>query len=291
MRPRARSPTEHALNSGHGPEGATPGKGDDLLGKLHQKEAGRSMSGPSIWISRFPVRTAPRLRLFCLPYAGGGAGIFRDYHEGLPADVEVCAIQLPGRERRFGEPAYQSVGPLVETLAGELANEIDVPFFIFGHSLGALLGFELARELRRSFGAQPVSLIASAHRAPQIPDPDPPIHDLPDEQFISEIKDLEGTPPEVFESPEILELLMPMLRADFCMTETYEYREEPPLDCRLRVFGGSGDEVVTGDQLGRWRELTTGPFELHVFQGGHFFIHEQHAELMAALCDEIRRAA
>ena len=244
-------------------------------------------SNSNIWFARQPSRRPARLRLFCLPYAGGGAGIYRNYSQEIPDDVEVCAIRLPGREKRFSEPAYRSVGPLVEAMADALRNDVDLPFVIFGHSLGALVGFELSRQLRRELGVQPVSLIVSAHRAPQIPDPDPPIHDLVDDEFIEEIQKLNGTPLEVFESPEILSLVMPMLRADFCMTETYQYREDTALDCRLRAYGGEEDDEVIRSELEPWREQASGDFELRMFPGGHFFIHHRHSELMAALRAEL----
>lgn len=237
-----------------------------------------------IWLSRQRTRrTPPRMRLFCLPYAGGGAQIYRTYSQALPADVEVCAILLPGREKRFLERALESVDAIVDQLAPVMAREVDLPYAIFGHSLGALVGFELVRRLRRDGRPLPFRLFASGHRAPHVPDPDPPIRHLPDAQFIEELRELNGTPQEAFESPELLELVLPILRADFTAAETYVHRSEAPLPCPITALGGAGDKMIPPEALQAWERHTSGDFEFHVLEGDHFFIHQRHEDVMRIL--------
>ena len=246
------------------------------------------MKAADLWLSRPRSRRAPaRLRLFCLPYAGGGAQIYRSYAQALPADVEVSAVLLPGREKRFLEPALDSVDAIVDQLARVMAEQVDLPYAIFGHSLGALVGFELVRRLRNEGRPLPVRLFASGHRAPHVPDPDPPIRHLPDAQFIEELRKLNGTPQEAFESPELLELLLPMLRADFTAAETYAYCSDAPLPCPITALGGASDDMVTAEALQAWEQHTSGDFEYHVLQGDHFFIHQCHDEVMRILRDRI----
>lgn len=249
------------------------------------------MSGADLWLSRQrSVRTPPRLRLFCLPYAGGGAQIYRTYSQVLPDDIEVCAVQLPGRERRFREPALESVDAIVDRLAPVVSELSDRPYAVLGHSLGALVGFELLRRLRKDGEPLPLRLFASGHRAPHLPDPDPPIHHLPDAQFVEELRQLNGTPQEVFESPELLELILPVLRADFTAAETYVYRSEVPLPCPITALGGTNDVMIPRESLQAWQEHTTGNFEAHFLEGDHFFIHQRHKDVIRIVRDRLTDA-
>jgi len=236
------------------------------------------------WLLRPSIRrTIPRMRLICLPYAGGGAQIYRNYGQELPADVEVCAVQLPGRERRIREPALESVDAIVDHLAPVLGPEAEVPYVVFGHSLGALVGFELVRRLRSEGYPLPRRLFACAHRAPHLPDPDPPIHQLPNDRFIEELRGLNGTPQAVFDSQELLDLFLPVLRADFTAAETYIYRSGAPLPCAITAIGGTGDNMISREAMQAWREHTSGDFELHFVEGDHFFIHQRHKDVMRIL--------
>src|SRR5205814_4666171 len=191
------------------------------------------MNTPTVdsWIQYYQSKPQACLRLFCFPYAGGGASIFRTWSENLPPEIEACPIQLPGRESRLLEAPFSQLFSLIEPVAQALLPYLDMPCAFFGHSMGALVSFELARYLRRQHGLSPVHLFVSGRRAPQLSDPDPPIHPLPEAEFLEELRSLKGTPEEVLQNTELLQLLLPLLRADFAVCETYAYAPETPLLC------------------------------------------------------------
>jgi medium-chain acyl-[acyl-carrier-protein] hydrolase len=210
--------------------------------------------------------------LFLLPFAGGGASAFRAWPAALPSDIEIYALQLPGRENRITEPPFGSLPDLVRELANDISGLTREPFAFFGHSMGALVAFELSRELRRRGQNEPVHLVVSGFRAPQLPPRQPPLHHLADASLADELKGLGGTPPEVFNKPEILELVLPALRADLALSETYEYRSEPPLSCRISAWGGRQDAYLNETELHGWSAATSGPFAVQRFHGGHMYI-------------------
>jgi len=226
------------------------------------------------WLSFRKPGAEARLRLFCFPYAGAGALIFRAWSDGLPADVEVCPVQLPGRGTRLMERPFTQLSPLVEALAQALVPLLDKPFAFFGHSLGALVSFELARRIRRQYGVHPVRLFVSAGRAPQIPHRTRPIHTLPDKDLLVELRRLNGMPSELLDHEELMEIMLPVLRADFAVYETYVYLTEPPLDCPISAFGGLQDLRVKDSDLEAWRAQTSASFSLRMFPGDHFFLKQ-----------------
>lgn len=246
-------------------------------------------SKPQSWVMYRKPRPQARLRLFCFPYAGGGASVYRTWADDLPAAVDVCAVQLPGRESRMSEPAYTSMDTLVAALIPALTPFFDLPFAFFGHSMGSLIAFELTRALRRQQRRQPLHLFASGHRAPQIPDEDAPIYDLPEDEFIQELRDFNGTPEQVLQNAELMTLLLPVLRADFQTVGTYSYRPEPPLTCPISAFGGTQDQDVSQEQLGAWREQTTGEFSQRMYPGNHFFIHSVRDPLVRDVAQDVTR--
>lgn len=217
-------------------------------------------------------RSPLKMRLFCFPYAGGSALIYRGWEAGLPAEVEVCPVQLPGRGNRLREPPFRRMQPLAADAARSLRPLFDKPFAFFGHSMGAALAFEIARLLRADSGPRPSHLFISGRQAPQFPPTAPPTHDLPEPEFIEELRRLNGTPPEVLNEPELMRLMLPLLRADFEVVETYAYREEPPLDIPFSVYGGVRDEEVSREELEGWCEQTSASCRLRLFPGEHFFI-------------------
>ncbi|MEM7048006.1 MAG: thioesterase domain-containing protein [Acidobacteriota bacterium] len=230
-------------------------------------------SKPS-WFSHRQPRPQAEVRLFCFPYAGGGASIFRLWPQELPAAIDVCPVQLPGRENRIQESPYRSVEPLVEDF-GERHRSwfTDLPFAFFGHSMGTLIAFELSRWLRRQQLPAPRHLFMSAHRAPHQPLREEAIHDLPPEEFRDRLRRLNGTPEEVLQHPELMELLEPVLRADFALNETYRCAPDAALDIPMSAFGGVTDGDVTADDLEAWRQHTRGAFSSRQFPGDHFFLH------------------
>jgi len=234
--------------------------------------ASRPATNP--WIAYRQPRPAARLRLFCFPYAGGAASVYRGWGDELPAEVEVCPVQLPGREGRIRQPPATSMDALVaaveEGLAGELARG---PYAFFGHSMGAIVAYELARRCRDAGLPEPVHLLVSARGAPGVPDDEEPIHDLPPERFRQRLRELNGTPVEVLEHPELMELVEPLLRADFRVNETWRPQPGEPLSCPLTALGGLADEHVSQADLEPWRDATRGPFHLRMLPGDHFFLN------------------
>lgn len=239
------------------------------------------------WIVRPRPSPRARLRLFCLPHAGGGASAFRGWADALPPEVEVCPVQFPGRENRVAEPAFDRVPPLVEALADAVEPFLPLPFALFGHSNGALIGFEVARTLRARGRPGPVHFFASGRRAPDLPSGRPPTHHLPDAEFLAELQELGGIPPQVLEHPELMAVLLPTLRADVAIHETYGFREELPLACPVTAYGGLADPKVSREQLQAWERHSAGPFVMRLFPGGHFYLQEQRAAVLRTLAADL----
>ena len=229
-----------------------------------------------------------RLRLFCFPYAGGGASIYGRWPAQLPPEVEVVAAQLPGRESRLAETPIAEMGPLVDRLAEALAPYMDRPFALFGHSNGGLMAFELARLLRREGRTGPLSLITSGRPAPHTDIDSPELHALPEDEFRDALRRFNGTPEEVLQNTEIMALITPMLRADFALGETYVYTPEPPLAIPVASYGGRTDAEVPEWSIEAWREQAAGEFRVVMFPGGHFFLNEDREQVLAELTRDLR---
>ncbi len=235
---------------------------------------------PGCWVVRPRPNPDARVRLFCLPSAGGGPAVFHRWPVGLPSDVEVCAVQLPGRGARLNEAPFDRTAPLVETLAVHLVPYLDRPFAFFGHSMGALVSFELARLLRRMGAGTPRHVFVAAFRAPQLHDPRRALHDLPEPELIAQLRRLNGIPAQLIDEVELMQLVLPAVRADLAACETYEYSRETPLSCPITAFGGRTDPKAERDELEPWREQTSGHFELHILPGDHFFVHSAGEQLL-----------
>ncbi len=238
---------------------------------------------PDPWFPYRRFRGQARARLFCFSYAGGGASLYRAWQDVVPALIEVVAVQLPGRENRFGEPPLADMATLVDHVVAALRPHLTLPFACFGHSMGALLAYELAHELRRLRLPGPTHLVVSGHEAPHIIDHQDDMHALPDDRFVARLAALNGTPPEILRQPELLELVLPLLRADFRAHETYAYRHRPALECPITAFGGRADPDVSHDALAAWQRHTHGAFALRTFPGDHFFIRSSEISIVAAL--------
>lgn len=248
----------------------------------------RNTSESSLWIQYWKQKPGARLRLFSFPYAGGSASIFHNWSERFPPEIEVCPVQLPGRENRLREPAFSRIQPLVDSLTSALLPYLDMPYAFFGHSMGSLISFEFARHLRRAgYGSGLVHLFVSGHRAPQIPDPDAPIYHLPDKDFIEGVRRLNGMPEAVLQNKEFLDMILPLLRADFALCETYTCIDDKPLSCPITAFGGLQDDEAPHDTLAAWKEQTRGQFKLHCFPGDHFFLYKEQDKLLQCLVKDL----
>jgi len=240
------------------------------------------------WIQYQRPKPQARIRLFCFPYAGGGASIFRSFAASTPPEIEVWPVQLPGRENRLAEKPFSRLDDLIEALKPALLPYLDMPYAFFGHSMGALICFELTRALRRNGHLPgPVRLLVSGHRAPQLPALRSPIHHVSDLQFVEELRHFNGTPEAVLQHAELLQLLLPLLRADFALCETYAYTQEQLLTCPISAFGGLQDEDVPHSSLQAWCEQTSGAFKVRFFAGDHFFLYPEQANLLAALSQDL----
>lgn len=198
--------------------------------------------------------------------------MFQQWRHSLPDTIEVCPVQLPGRGHRLSEPRFTSLGPLVASVAEEMGEYLDRPSVFFGHSMGALVSFELARLLRRNRKRQPVHLFVSGCVAPQW-NGTKPIYDLAEPELIEELRRMNGTPQEVLDHAELMELMLPIIRDDLSVCQTYEYSPEPPLSCDITAFGGLQDPGVSEAAVNAWREQTMGNFANEMIEGDHFFIH------------------
>ncbi|MEM7061611.1 MAG: alpha/beta fold hydrolase [Cyanobacteria bacterium P01_B01_bin.77] len=225
------------------------------------------------WIVCPQPRANPKVRLLCFAYAGGSAWIFRTWAEQLPATIELCAIELPGRGKRMAEPALTTVTAIIETLGPELLPYLNLPFACFGHSLGALIAFELCRWLRRTVQLAPYHLWVSAAQAPQLPAEKAPMHTLPDAAFINELKHYQGTPDSILNNAEMMSLVLPILRADFTVLETYRYQPGTALGCPITGFWGQQDSIVSQEHVVAWN-IHTQNFSLEAIDGDHFFVQQ-----------------
>lgn len=226
----------------------------------------------SPWIACRSLADTPRLRLFCLPHAGGGASEFHPWTGSLPASVQVCPILLPGRETRFSESLLTNFDELTETIVEEMKPHLDLPYAVFGHSMGALLAFECVRRLEQAGAPAAQWLFLSGRRAPDAQPDAHPLHALPDAEFLDQLHRIyKGIPEELLSNPEIMQIFLPILRADIAIVESYRFADHEPLDCPITVFAGQSDTTVTWQQLMAWKRHTRRQFAAHIFPGDHFY--------------------
>jgi medium-chain acyl-[acyl-carrier-protein] hydrolase len=226
-----------------------------------------------------------RLRLFCL--GGGGASMFSLWDQGMPAGVEVCPLQPPGREDRLGEPPMIRIPQVVASLSEALAPLLDRPFALFGHSVGAVSVFELARELRRQGSRSPEWLFTSGHPAPDLPYRRPIVSHLAQPEFWQAMQDHFDIDPVLLENEDLKALLYPALRAEHELEETYVYTEEAPLDIPLSAFGGSRDLETTEAELLAWGKHTTNRFKGRILEGNHMFVTAQREALVDGIAQDL----
>jgi surfactin synthase thioesterase subunit len=229
-----------------------------------------------------------RLRLFCFHYAGATASIFRSWGEALPKAVELIAIQFPGREYRLAEPLLTDMGQIVSALAEVMPPLLDRPYVFFGHSMGALVGFDVIRALRARGLREPRLLIASGRNAPQFKWRDAGIQLLPDDDFVAAVHDYNGVPAALLAEQSLRDLWLPRLRADLTVSATYEYVEQLPLDCPIVVLFGEEDGLVSDAGLHGWLAQTTAGVRFIRYPGNHFFLHSAEQILLAKLHAELK---
>ena len=248
----------------------------------------RQRAPAASWFPGAEAASGPRL--FCFPYAGGGAAAFAPWRAEARGPFSVCPVLFPGRESRAAEAPFTRIAPLVEALAAAIDPYLDRPFAFFGHSMGAAVAFELARALRRRGRPLPAMLVVSAARAPQFrrnytPPPDPS-----EPQFLEELRRLGGLPSEALDDPAVLRAILPALSADAAVYRRYVYAEDAPLPCPIRAYGGAADPNIRPEHLAAWAGQTSASFAVRAFPGGHFFLHSARPELLAALAADLEGA-
>jgi medium-chain acyl-[acyl-carrier-protein] hydrolase len=241
------------------------------------------------WLSFGDTPPGPGTNVFCLPFAGGGASFYRPWTRLAPRTIKLVPVQPPGREERLFEKSFQSMPEIVNAAADALVPFLRAPYALFGHSMGGMIAYELIQELRRRGAQPPLHLFVSGAPAPHVAAQIPPIYHLPEPELVDEIRHrYQGLPNEVLQSRELLDLLLPRLRADLAVTGTYVYRDSPPLSCPITAFGGEIDQTVTPGMIEAWREHTVSTFRAEIFPGGHFFLTDYASRILSVIGEALR---
>jgi pyochelin biosynthesis protein PchC len=245
-------------------------------------------TGESTWFRRFHPNPTADISLVCLPHAGGAASFYFPISELLPPTVEALAVQYPGRQDRLRDPRIEDIHELARAVfEGLKPLALRRPVALFGHSMGASVGFELARLLEGELGTVPVAFFASSQLAPSL-HRSRGIHRLDDAGIIAELRLISGTSSQVLGDAELLQLAMPAIRSDYRAVETYAYKPGATLRCDLVGLSGDSDNRVAVEEVASWEEYTSGPFHLRVLPGGHFYLGEQTAAVAGVITDTLR---
>ncbi|MGH3722155.1 MAG: thioesterase II family protein [Pseudonocardiaceae bacterium] len=243
----------------------------------------------NLWLRRFhrtPTRSPGDPRLVCLPHAGGSASSFLSFSRSLAAVLEVVAVQYPGRQERRREPCFGSIAELADQVFRVLKPLTDRPLALFGHSMGAIAAFEVARRLEDAAGVSLVALFVSGRRAPSRYRAEC-VHQKDDDGIVAEIKELSGTDTRVLDDEELLRMVLPAIRSDYAAIETYRYQDGAKLHCPIHALVGAADPRATIEEVAAWEEYTTGQFTISVFPGGHFYLNEQQGDIAEAVATHL----
>lgn len=244
----------------------------------------------SPWIQQPKYVEDPLLRLFCIPYAGGDASVFRLWPNYLPATIEVNSIEFPGCLRRVAEEPYTRMAPLIEDLARFLLPFLDRSFAFFGVCTGAFIAHQLAIRIRDLCGREPLHLFPTCMWAPHLPYGHRHIHQLPQEEFIKEFGQIGGMPPETMAQEELMKILLVAARADFEVSETYQFVEKAPLTCPLTAIGANLDDLVSPGQIEAWSKHTSGPFKSKILDSDHCLWETARESLVQTIGEEIKNS-
>jgi len=226
-------------------------------------------------------------RVFCFPHAGGGAGSFAEWP--AVAGITVCPVQPPGRAERFREPPHRSVESYADSLLAGLGHQFTGHYAFFGHSVGALVAYRLTRRLRALGATPPAHLFVSGRAAPHLPYTRPPLHDLPAAELVPHLRRMGGTPDVFLDDPALLDVFLPVLRADFTTNETYRHEPGLPLPVPLTAFGGTEDPRADAEELHAWGALTSAAFAVHTYPGGHFYLESHAPSVLDMIASGIRQ--
>ena len=249
--------------------------------------------GSSEWLSNVRYCSQARIRLFCFPYAGSSSIIYRNWVSYFPESVEVCLIQLPARGVRIHESPIQEFSVLIEAITKALVPFLQQPFAFFGHSLGSLVAFEVLHRLRTEYSLHPIHLFVSACTAPAYIRNQKVLSQLSNHELIAELRQLQGTPDELLDHEEIMSVLLPIVRSDFALYESYESyysdrQNRKLLECQVTVLGGTEDSTVDMMKLPAWQEETYEPITLSLIPGNHFFLHSAKALVLECLAEKLQ---
>jgi pyochelin biosynthetic protein PchC len=245
-----------------------------------------TVSGGDVWVRRFHVGPTNGKRLICFPHAGGSASFYLPLSRDVSGSVELLAVQYPGRQDRLVEPPIHDIAGLADAATAAMRPWLAERPALFGHSMGAIVAFEVARRMERDLGVTPARLVVSGHRAPSRPRPGPPRR-LDDESLVNELIGLGGTDAELLAEPEVRSLILPALRSDYRAIDAYIGPRDAVLRCPITAFGGDRDARVSVADIDAWRRHTAATFDRHMFAGGHFYLSDYPAAFTRRLLDSL----
>jgi medium-chain acyl-[acyl-carrier-protein] hydrolase len=241
---------------------------------------------PTPWLAHGRRSKDAEYRLFTFACAGGGASSYKGWNALIPENVDICPIQLPGRETRVADDFVVDLHDMVDGVAEAIEPFLDLPFALFGHSLGGLLAFEVARDLRHH-GCCPEALVVAGTPAPHLPRTRPPVHELGEDALLEYLVGLDGTPEEILKQEWLLRMYLPVLRADMKALETYLHARDSPLDTPILALYGREDSQVSEASIHAWSVHSTRPLQTHGFTGGHFFVRESTGPLVDCIATHL----